>query len=289
MRGRVKMKNRKYILAITALFMMLVTTTISVCAEALGDGWTVGGYNPGWILVGIAIVVALIGIIGYGDYKKFGTVAVVALLIGVFLLIPYETTETPVATITDSDECCDFEITGSVVASGTDYIGDSSSPATSDPTWDDDTLVFTVPLYVADSSDGQLGAHNTGLNLTFDPVGSGKTSDDICTIHFSSDYSMKLGGEEILDEDSTGHQAIWTVPTSDGTTTKYHDHSLDVTANDDTWAQIDYTFNNNSAGNWVTELDQIGDTVTWYITAQNDCGTWSETIAVQCIVTDYTA
>jgi len=267
------MRKRNQIAVFMASMLMLVMTAISACAEALGDSMNIGGYNLGWILVGVAVVLALVGVLGYGNVKKFGTFAVVLLLLGGLLLIPFETATVPTGQVVD--DCCPFEVTGSAVTSGSNYI--------SDATWDEDTLTLTVPLTVNDSSDGNLTGHKTGLNLTVEPLCSGSTADDIEIICFSSDYLMKFGGEYILDEDSTGYSAIWT--TTEGT--EYYDDCVKVTADTSDWAQIDYTFVNATSGSWVTELDQIGDSKTWYITVGNDCHT--ETITVQAIVVSYTA
>jgi len=265
--------KKRHILPILAFVMMLVATATTVSAEALGESWTIGGYNPGWILVGIAVVLGLVGMLGYGNIKKFGTIAVILLLIGGLFLIPFETADTPPAQV--ASDCCPFEVTGSAVTSGTSYI--------SDTTWDEDTLTLTVPLTVSDSSDGNLSNHKTGLNLTVEPMCSSATADDIETICFDSDYLMKYGGEYLLDEDSTGYSAIWT--TTEGT--EYYDDCVKVTADSSDWAQIDYTFVNATSGSWVSELDQIGDSKTWYITVSNDC--YTETITVQAIVVSYTA
>ena len=257
-----------------ATIITLVMSAVTVCADALGDSMTVGGYNLGWIFVGIAVVLALVGVLGYGNIKKFGTVAVVLILLGGLFLIPFETAEeAPPATIVD--DCCEFEVTGSAITTGSNYI--------SDATWNEDTLTLTVPLTVSDSSDGNLSAHKTGVNLTVEPLCDGATADDIEIICFTSDYLMKYGGEYILDEDSTGYSAIWT--TAEGT--EYYDDCVKVTADSSDYAQIDYTFVNGTAGSWVTELDQIGDSKTWYITVSNDC--YTETVTVQAIVVSYTA
>jgi len=257
------------------LLVVLVGASVTASAEALGAGYQIMGIEAGWFLIGLAIAVGVIIFFFLKkDLMKKAMVPLVAcLLIGGALVF----IEAPVANITGSGDCPDFEVTGTAITSGTGYITST--------VWDEDDMTLTVPLTVSDSSDGNLSAHKTGVNLTFDPIGGGWTADDIATINFASDYDFKYGGEYVLDEDSTGYSAIWT--TTGGT--EYNSDSIDIVASGTDWAQIDYTFVNGTAGSWVTELDAVGDSVTWYITLSNGCGTWTDTITVTAIVVSYTA
>ena len=266
---KTKMRKVGIIALLTAMIMTLVTT---VSAETVGEGITVGGVNLGWVIVIVGIVVAGLA---YWDVlsKKLIVGGIILIVVGAIFLVPYETTT--IVTTTD-DDCCDFEFSGAVIHAGAHDITS---------VWDEDDQSWTIPLTVADSSDGNLTGHCASLNITFDPIGSGKTANDICTVHFESDYLMKYGGEYIVSEDSTNYMAIWT--TEDGT--EYIDDSLDITADSSDWARINFTFNNGTAGNWVTELDAVGDGKTFYITMSNDCASWTETITVKLIVVSYTA
>jgi len=216
--------------------------------------------------------VALIGII---DMKKFATLGIGIIVIGAIFVIPIEAPEDAPSTIVPTSDCCEFEVTGSAVTTGSNYI--------SDTTWDEDTLTLTVPLTVSDSSDGNLSAHKTGVNLTIEPLCDTGDADKYRIYSVESDYLMKYGGEYLLDEDSTGYSAIWT--TEEGT--EYYDDNIKIGDDTSDWAQIDYTFVNGTAGSWVTELDSIGDSKTWYVTIANDC--FTETITIQAIVVSYTA
>lgn len=273
-----RMKKPNVLIMMLVSSILTIVGSITASAESVGAGYTIFGYSAGWVFIGIAVIVIaliLLKVLSTEIAKKAWAVAVALLFVGLILVAVQ--TPTATTTTTTEDSCPDFEITGTAVTSGTDYITTT--------VWDEDTLTLTVPLTVQDSSDGNLTCHKTGLNLTFDPVGSGYTADDITTVKFSSDYLMKYGGEYILDEDSTGYLAVWT--TNDGT--EYYDDQMDITADSSDWAQIDFTFVNATSGSWVTELDAIGDSKTWYISCSNDCGTWSETITVTAIVISYTA
>jgi hypothetical protein len=272
--------ERKSILKIMLMTAIaLAMSAITVSAEALGADYSVYGVQVGWWLIAIGAVILILGkadIISKDIILGKAIVIFIALIvIGALLVVPMDTPAQEADTT--GKTCPDFEITGSAINTGTDYIGDT--------VWDEDTYTLTVPLTVQDSSDGNLTGHKAGLNLTFDPVGSGYETTQIVTVTFSSDYLMKYGGEYILDEDSTGHMAIWT--TTEGT--EYYDDQIDITAESSDWAQIDYTFVNATAGSWVTELDAIGDTKSWYINLANDCGTWSQTVTITAIVVSYTA
>jgi len=272
------MKGKSKILGIIALVMAMVGTLVTTAsATTLGDGIAIGGYNVGWILVAIGIFVIVLTLLKLLEGKKFMTGAIVLILIGAILLVPYETQT--IVTTDDDDDCCDFEYTCAVVN------GADATSKDIQGVWDEDSKTWTLPITVTDSQDGNLSNNFAALNITFDPIGSGKTSDDICTIHFETDYLMKYGGEYLLDEDSTNYIAIWNSALG---STNYIDDSIDITAGSTAWARLNYTFNNGTAGNWVTELDAIGDSKTWYITMTNDCGTWTDTITVKLIVVAYT-
>lgn len=266
--------KRRNILLVLATMMTLVGTATTACAEALGDGMKVAGFNPGWILILIALFVAGVSYVGLIN-KKLISVAVGIALLGAIFVVPIETTEeTPTATIVD-DDCCPFEVTGSAITTGSNYI--------SDTTWDEDALTLTIPLTVSDSSDGNLSGHKAGVNLTIEPLCDSGDADKYRIYTVDSEYLMKYGGEYLLDEDSTGYNAIWT--TTEGT--EYYDDNIKIGDDTSDWAQIDYTFVNGTSGSWVSELSSIGDSKTWDVTISNDC--YTETITVQAMVVSYTA
>jgi len=276
------MKNHKIGILLFVL-TVIVGLSATVSATAIGDGYSFGGFGLGWILIGLAIVVIVLGIKAVGIIKaplakKLFAPMIMLLLVGLALQYIEVPDALPVDTTGAGTLACpDFEITATATITGTNYITTT--------VWDEDDNTLTVPLTVSDSSDGNLTGHITGLNITFDPIGSGFTADDITTVYFSTDYLMKYGGEYVLDEDTSGYEAEWT--TASGTV-DYAD-SLDITADSTGWANINYIMNNGTAANWVDELSAIGDSVTWHINMWNACNTWTDTITVTAIVVSYTA
>lgn len=256
---------------------MLVGMTVTASAGAIGDDYMVNGVNPGWFVILIAVVIGLLAMLKILDQKKVGTGAVVVLLVGIALLVPISgpATVTPPAS---TKECCEFDISATALTSAIeDYITTT--------TWDEDSQTLTIPLTVADSSDGNLTGDQAGINITIDPMCDYAETTDVGVYTIETDYDMKYGGEYILDEDSTGYLAE--ITTTEGI--EYYDDSIKITAENSDWVQVDYTFVNATSGSWVSELSGIGDSKTWYITISNSCGTYTETITVNAIVVSYTA
>jgi len=277
------MKKRNIIAVLLALLSMLVIGASVASAEVIGDNYSINGIGLGWILIGISALLMVLAHPKVGILKKFSkpayTVLIVALLIGFamqFVTVDDVADGTGANTVVSG--CPDFDVSGIPITSGTNYITTA--------TFDNDTMTLTVPLTVADSSDGNLTDHKTGVNLSVDPIAiPGMLSTNMATISFETDYLMKYGGEYILDETSGDYEATWTV----GSNTHRYAGSVDMDISDNKYLQIDYTFENSTAGNWVTELSQIGDTATWYITLSDACGNNIETITVNAIVVSYTA
>lgn len=276
------MKNKKIFVEMLLAMIMLVMGAGVASAGAIGEPYSVQGIQIGWWILGISVAVILIALAGVIDKKKFVTVGIAVFIIGGVLVVPIETTTPPPADIIinypdDDNECCPFDVTGTAITSGTGYITST--------VWDEDTMTLTIPVTVTDASNGNLSKYKAGVNFTFKPMCTGASALDLENIHFSTEYLMKYGGEYMLDEDSTGYIATWT--TEDGT--EYYDGSVSITAGSSEWARLSYTFVNATAGSWVSELDAIGDSKTWYASLSNDCGDWSTTITFVAIVIAYSA
>lgn len=272
-----KRKNISRILLL-ALAVTLIGASATATADAIGDGYELGGYQVGYWVIGGAVVVGVLAFFEVLDRKKVGTGAVVLLIIGAFLLVPISTPEeeTPTGTIyTTPTPTATFDVTGTPVITGTEFITTS--------VYDEDTRTMTVPLTVADASDGNLTGYKTGLNLSFDPITQNADTTDLFTIEVATQYLTRYGGEYVLDEDGTGYLA--NVTTEDGTSR--YDGRVKLTGAAADYALIEYEFVNATSGSWVSELDAIGDTVTLQITATS--GSWSETYTVRLIVVSYTA
>ena len=261
-----------------AFVMSLVGMASSASAEALGEGYSLMGINLGWalVLLGVAFFILVgLNVVKKSTGKKWGTLFVAFLLVGLALVFVEVPAETQTADISDSN-CCGIDYSASAIASGGDFITST--------TWDESTDTLTIPITVADSSDGNLTGDMAGINITLDPLASGMTTDNICMFTISSDYTMKYGGEDVLDK--TGSDYLAEITTADGT--EYLSDVVKLTADDTAWVNVSWTFVNATSGSWVSELSQVGDSLSWYITIENACGD-TERITVTAIVVSYTA
>jgi hypothetical protein len=273
------MKNIKKSIILATIMLLFGAGTIQlVCAKALGEGWTLGEYPLGWILIIVAIIGGFIVLLAKASkvlkWKGAGALTVpvvIILLLGVAMVF------VEVEPVTAVSKCPEFEITASAVTTGTYYI--------STVNWDEDENLFTIPLTVSDSSDGNLTDHITALNFTIDPIAGGRTADTMATIHMDSDYTIQYGGEDIFDKTGDYYDVNWTSPTG---TESYKD-TQDMQVSETSWALCTWEFNNGTAGNWVTELSAIGNSITWHVNFWNDDNTWTETIMITATVVSYTA
>jgi len=261
-----------------AFVMSLVGMASSASAEALGEGYSLMGINLGWalVLLGVAFFILVgLNVVKKSTGKKWGTLFVAFLLVGLALVFVEVPAETQTADISDSN-CCGIDYSASAIASGGDFITST--------TWDEDSETLTIPITVADASDGNLTGDMAGINITIDPLASGMTTENICEFTISSDYTMKYGGEDVLDKSGSNYLAE--ITTEDGT--EYLSDVVKMTADETAWVNVSWTFVNATSGSWVSELDQVGDSLSWYITIENACGE-QERITVTAIVVSYTA
>jgi len=267
--------KKKFLVICASVFALFMGFVSTVSAAPLGEGYALAGIPIGWGLIGLAVILgALIffKILKKELAKKLGTLAVVLLLVGVALQF-VQAPDADAASMTGVD----INVTGSAVTTGDNTISTN---------WDEDENVWTIPLTVSDSSDGNLSDHIAILNLTLDPISqAGLTADNMQSVHFSADYNMQYGGEDIVSKSGNDYLATWT--DEDGGT-HYGDGVIDMQMTETKWAYLNYTFNNGTAGNWVTELSAVGDTATWYIHVWTDEG-FRETITVNAVVVSYTA
>lgn len=281
-------KTKKFLIMATLMMLLFgAGVTELVCAKAIGEGYTIGDYNAGWILIIIAIIIGFIVIIGKASkiltWKGSGALTiplVLILIIGLAMVFVQVEEETGLGIVS---ECPDFKITATAVTSGTYYITTSNWDETEYTSGDIGTL--TIPLTVSDSSDGNLTDHISALNFTLDPIAGGRPATTMATIHMSSDYNLKYSGEDVFDKTGNYYDVNWT---SASGTERYTD-TQDMQVSEESWALCTWEFNNGTAGNWVTKLSAVGDSITWHVTLWNDCGTWSATVTIIAIVVSYTA
>jgi hypothetical protein len=287
---KVERMNKKLIMLLTTMFVLLIGAGADVvCAKALGDDFSVMGYNLGWILLGIGVFVGLLFIIlksaklvtGKAT-KAFVLPVIIILLLGIALVgVQYEPAATGQVVGT---ECPVFKITATPVITGNNYIGGTSGNA--DPQWDKDNLVYTVPIKIDSAANGRLNESIIALNFTLDPLStSDMTADTMATIHMKSDYDTVYNDKDVFSKFNNYYCVNWT---SDAGTVSYED-SQDMQVSNTGWALCTWQLNNNSATNWVNQLSAVGNCLSFYVTFWNDCYSRSETITVTLIVVGYTA
>lgn len=266
---KTKVVNCMLVIAVLAMFVGTVS------AETLGEQYTIMGYNGGWGVLVLGILVGLVAAMFKMAKAIKGPLLAIAavMIVGGLVMATVSVPDAPVADTTSTD-CCDFEITGSAIASGGDFITST--------TWDQTTKTLTVPLTVADSSDGNLTGSAAGVNITLEALGMTTTTNCVFTI--SSDYTMKYGGETVIDKTGNNYRAE--ITTASGT--DYLTDKVQIAAGSDAWVNLSWFFVNGTSGGWVSELSQVGDSLTWYATIENSCGN-KETISINAIVVSYTA
>ena len=261
-------------MVVLACAMVLLGAGVTVSAATIGDGYSIAGYNAGWVLLIVGVImVALAWMMKFQKTVKtfmtwvFGALAV----IGLIML----TVQAPATTVTDTDTtCCDFEVTGTAITSGGTWITTTA--------WEESTNTLTIPLTVADSSDGNLTGDSAGVNLTLEALGGETTQNCVFTI--TLDDTMTYGGEYLLDKSGSDYCAE--IHTASGT--EYGSDKVQVAAGSTAWVNCSFRFVNATSGSWVSELSAIGDSITWYTTVQNACGE-SVRITITAIVVSYTA
>jgi len=266
--------------AFLLMLIGIVASAVSVSAEKLGDGYSILGYNAGWVLVVIAIVIAIlywgkIVKIPKTATKLLTTIIALFMIIGIAMVgVEVETEAPPLDTV----EGMEFEITPQDATAGGSDI-DSV-------TWDADKEVYTIPLQL--TGNGELETNLTSLNFTIKPKPSaGQTTENLAVCHFKTDYQMKYAGEYVLRDMGDTYYANWTHGSSQNAyTTDDYSGWESMALSGSAWANVTFKFDSVLAGaeGFSTELDTIGDTGSWTITFYNDDGTWSESFTVVWIV-----
>lgn len=276
--------KRKNILILLFIWIALLASAITVSATTFGDQTAIGGFNSGYVILAFGLLIAVVGaiakvagVLGSKGVKIFIIVVLTFVVIGVpIAFVPITPTTTDI-----TGDCPAFTVTGKAVTSGTDYITTVN--------WDEDEDLFTIPITVADSSDGNLSGHKTAINFTLDPTStSDYLSTTMATIYMKCDYKVQYGGEDIFSKTGNYYDVNWTTPSG----TESYDTLEDMQISDESWALLSFEFNNGTAGNWVTELGAVGQSITWYITFWTPCGSQIDsrpTITVTATVVSYTA
>jgi len=279
--------NKKIFLVSIMMLIGIIIGAGTASASALGDDYSILGYNAGWVLIILAVV---IGIVYWGKIfkvpktgKKLVTMLFAGFLIVGLAMVFVEVepdADKPLDTVTGME----FEITPVDASSGGSYIDDT--------TWDADKEVYTIPLKLigAGNSSGYLEQNYTSINFSIKPKPmAGQTTENLAVCNFKTDYQMKYAGEYILKDMGDTYYANWSHgSTSNAETTDDYSGWESMALAGSGYANCTFKFDSVLAGSegFSTELDTIGDTGSWTITFYNEEGTWSESFTVVWIVID---
>ena len=121
-----------------------------------------------------------------------------------------------------------------------------------------------------------------GIVLILFVSGCGAGSQFVDGLAAISGQGGKIAREDVFDKTGNYYDVEWM--TASGT--ENYDSTIDMQITDTGWAMCTMDFNNNTAGNWVTEISAIGDSITWYINFWDDLG-FREVITVTAMVVEY--
>jgi len=284
-----KTNTKKIGMLVLALLLMLIgagITATTASAKAIGEDYTIMGFNAGWVLIGIGVALALL----FGNkilkmpkavgLKPMATFVALLLVIGfamVFVQGPAATT----GEITGLPNI-NFDIEASAVTTDGSYYPDT--------TYDEDSGLFTVP-FKANTTGSNLSEHGDNSTYGDDPrmnftikaeLNDDSDDDDLAIIYFEivnpTLYVASDADNYVLTKTNDKHQATWT--DQDGNTN---------TVSGWTSGGIEETFT-------VTlDLDlyeaglvnaEVFDPVVMNIKFHNKANTWSETFQVQFVCTE---
>lgn len=152
---------------------------------------------------------------------------------------------------------------------------------------DDDDKTVTVPVTIISGHEGTGGRAEAGdcrfaVNFTLKPIPpSGSTTEDLVTIYYKTDYNMKYGGEDLLNETGSYYDAE--IYDDGAQTVNYYESQQSMDFTDTGWANFTYELDNTSSNSALDEFEAVGDSLVWHITFWTDEG-WSEVWTVTMIV-----
>ena len=273
------MKNINKLGMATIILGALLTLVNTVSAATIGANYNILGFEAGWILIILGIVVIVIfasGVLAIGKKgagnKSAYSIAVAMLMIG--LALTFVTVEDTVT----------GDVTGLV--SGWEVTGtDTTAGCTIDATWDDtdDPTIITAPLNHDNAGAGTNTFDETTfvVYFTVDPIaGLGADTTKLVTIHYKTEYNMEYGGEPVLEKSGSNYVANWT--NEDGVTA-YYEGSMDMTLDEVNWMSIYFDIDGDGNTTVGETLDTVGETTSWTITLWDDYG-WIDTYTVMLVV-----
>jgi len=272
------MKNKNIYLGILAVLLLVVGASATVSAQALGDGYAMGGYQIGWWLIGIAVLIFVLtmGAVGVLNKKKWTTPAIALVIIGALLLIPFSGPTTTVDPATEA----------AAIAAARAATFDLTHTGGFNATYNEDTNILTIPVDINASDEVSVVTQSINTSIEIIPPIGGATTD-LATLYYETDYLMRFEGEYLLEESGDYYMAVFN--NSAGAENKYYNGQLTMQMTDTgAWVNLTYTFD-SGASTWAAEVasgDLYSTIAAWNIRFSNGRG-WSETVTVQLVIANY--
>lgn len=280
------MKRKMNILGMLSMIALAVgASAVTVSAKAIGAGYKIFGFEAGWILVGVSVVLILMFASKIIKMPKSIGIKPVAFIIAVMLIaglaMVFVETPTPTASTTGLADL-EFDIEASAITTQGSYYPDT--------TFDEASGLFTIP-YKCNTTSDLLYEHGDNSSYSDDPrlnfsikadFPDDADDDDLAIIYFEvvnpDLYTESDPDNYVLVKTDDKHQAIWTDQdggenTISGWTTGGIEETLTVT--------LDLEL-------YETGLAQadVFDGVVMNIKFHNKANTWSETFQVNFVCTE---
>lgn len=150
-------------------------------------------------------------------------------------------------------------------------------------------LTFTV---ADDEQSGTMQVNQDGtntfdeehgsVNFTIDPIAApGVDNNDLCTIYFEVDETLKYSGEYVFDESSNDYDCDWRV---NGASTVDNDGTHTMLYTDTAWVEFRFILESGTANEFADEFDTVGESMTIPVTFHNVDWSWSWTFDIDLIV-----
>ena len=204
-------------MALLLVLVMLEAVVASVSAKAIGEDYSIFGYNAGWVLIIVGIGVGLLFASKIVKMPKSVGIKPVATMVAIVLVagLVMVAVETP-APVADVTGLANVEFTIDAAALTTDgtYYPDT--------TFDDSSNLFTVP-YKANTTSDLIQEHGDNSTYTDDPylnftirvdLPDDADDNDLAQIYFEVVNPTLFVGSDadnyVLTKTGDIHQAIWT-------------------------------------------------------------------------------
>lgn len=212
------MKKISKILGVLLLIWVALGAVVNtVCAKAIGADYTIWGFNAGWVLIGVAVIIGLLFWAKVLKMPKSVGIKPLAFIVAILLcagfLMVFVETPTPSASVSGLADMT-FNIEASAVTTAGSYYPDT--------TFDEGSGLFTIP-YKANSTSGGLYEHGDNSSYGDDPrlnfsikgdFPENADDDDLAIIYFEVvNPALYVGSDAdnyVLVKTNDKHQATWT-------------------------------------------------------------------------------